>query len=718
MEGRDGGRPHYVHRDIPGLETRLSFRGKVSIVEQADPPYQSPLRIAHLVFRLAERLGIAPPPSSPTTAMPYGDEGDTLLFDADLLSDCLGVRVRLLRGWKHFESCIKGFNALGLLVEQGWRQADRLERSPAALERARRAYLRSRRDARGEPVFGDDEVATLGAAALDAVDPFEVGLWCAFAARPVICSTSSNMGVSLHEALRGMQRPTRGVLGRRYGILNADEGALVIWCPDEAADFMSTEKAEQLRALEAEAPPLTRLRTYINRRERDPGALSEALTGGGYFFPTNPQSTVELQNLLSSAIDSMAREADGDVASVLAEPNVAACLDSLDCVVDGEFVTVTRPLQTGMLGMVVPYLVMLEESLRRGDTPATSTLNQASIAAALSAAVIADGLLRTPERVSADDRRRLRPYLPHLMDFLDSGKSLGRDLPTVIHGVFDIANLQSLAQLFGVQVVRHYSGRGTAFVGLGSSSYASGNLCYGILRGAAASGGAFRGESTLHPATHALNPVAQALVFGNEMLRVMDTDGFAGLAAAEQIARVQRHATKPEPAGAASLAGYLLARLDASTLSLIEIAHAMRRAGFDRLSFLEFAGFGGADLVHRNAFIQEAHEEGPSMGQLAQNLLILLDWDLERLEALTVAEAATSARNYRSAPFNPPEVEARSYALNLYITGDNTRQPSETLCHRLIRGATEARSLAAATEQGTTGALAATAAVTLGGGGR
>ena len=170
-------------------------------------------------------------------------------------------------------------------------------------------------------------------------------------------------------------------------------------------------------------------------------------------------------------------------------------------------------------------------------------------------------------------------------------RRLGLDVDTQIHGVFDLANLQSLGQLLGVVVERHLSGRGTAFVGLGSSSYSNGNRCYEILRDSFTQGGPFRGRDGFHPATHTLNPVAQALVYADDLRRASRHPRFASLASEARLTWLMQHARKPEPAGAAAMAGYLLTRLDAGTLSLAEVAATLRLSGFDASRFLEFAGF-------------------------------------------------------------------------------------------------------------------------------
>lgn len=114
-----------------------------------------------------------------------------------------------------------------------------------------------------------------------AISDIDLAIWHCFSSKTIVCSTSSNMGVSLHEILRLMQTRKQTCRLGTYTILHPTEGSLVIWCPDERADFMNPEKARLLRSLESELPELTRLRTYINRQQRDPGALADALALGG-----------------------------------------------------------------------------------------------------------------------------------------------------------------------------------------------------------------------------------------------------------------------------------------------------------------------------------------------------------------------------------------------------------------------------------------------------
>lgn len=487
--------------------------------------------------------------------------------------------------------------------------------SPAALRAAQLDFLATRK------VFSQAELSALSKTDLFQIDNLCLALWRAFAKRTIVCATSSNLGIALHQALRQMRRKKLCVAGKSFPLLKADEGRLVIWCPDERADFMNPEKTAFLKSLASEKHGRTSLRTYINRQQRDPGALKEALVCGGYFYPTNPQSRPELKNLLILALENLPLTV-----------NVKQALESLGARVINRRVSVRSPLEGGMLGMAIPYMNLVHEAEHRGDARAFSVWNPASIGAALAAMTLCDRELRAQKSA--------------------------RTLPARIHGVFDIANLQSLAQLFGVVTQRHQSGRQTAYEGLGSSSYANGNLCFDILERSAKNKGAFRGRDALHPATHSLNPIAQALIYGEGLRRGA--------------------ATKPEPAGAAALAGYLLARLDGGTLSFIEIVYALRLAGFSKRSFLEFCGFGkGSSAAER--YIQESREEGEYMESLVQNVLQALDWNIPRLRKASEAEAKRSRRKYRFNPLDDKALEEKNPAVYIHLTGDNCVQPAPEL---------------------------------------
>lgn len=657
----------YLHHEVSGLRDAVASEHGVAFVsDHGNPDRLEPLDVAVFTIRLARRLGVRATAPYSADLLPYSDQTDNVVFDAPLATLVTGRRVRYLRGWKSYASCVKCYNALGLMGDHVLRELRRLQGASAESRRADvRAFARSR------------VTQTLTTAELDAVDLEAVAIWRAFARRPIVCSTSSNMGISLHEALRFMQRAPVDIAGHRCTILNEDEGRLIIWCPDEQADFMNPEKTEHLRKLETEQPPLTVLHTYINRKQRDPGALKDALDAGGYFFPTNPQSTDEMQNLLANALGDMAKQRRASTADLLADANVRSTLASLGCVIEHGHVIVRSGVDGGLYGLMAAYLLMLDETLPRRDSTAISTWNQASIGAALAAAILADQQLRRFDELPQATREALAACCPALTTALAT-IHLGQDVRTQIHGVFDLANLQSLGQLLGVVVERHLSGRGTAFVGLGSSSYSNGNRCYEILKDSFTGDGPFRGRDGFHPATHTLNPVAQALVYADDLRRASSHPAFAGLSAEDGRAWLMQHARKPEPAGAAAMAGYLLTRLDGGTLSLAEIAATLRLSGFDAARFLEFAGF-NQNVQGTNWFLQEATEEGIFMEGLAKMMLQLLDLDVDELVALAARERTVSREHYQRTPIDPPAFERLNPVVAIYLTGDNTRQPRARL---------------------------------------
>lgn len=673
----------YLHSEMPGLRDAVTSEHGVAFASDAvNPDRLEPLDLATFTIRLARKLGVLPTVPYSPARLPYSDDNDNVVFDAPLATLVAGRRVQYLRGWKSYASCVKCYNALGLMGDHVLRELRRLQAASAESRRADvLAFARSRRRAettgQTKPLFDDETLGRLTTSDLDGVDLEAVAIWKTFARRPIVCSTSSNMGISLHEALRFMQSTVVDVMGRRSTILNDDEGRLIIWCPDEQADFMNPEKTEHLRSLETEQPPLTVLHTYINRKQRDPGALRDALEAGGYFFPTNPQSTDEMQNLLANSLGDMAKQRRATTADLLADANVQYTLASLGCTVDGGHVVVRSGVDGGLYGLMAAYLLMLDETLPRHDARAVSTWNQASIGAALAAAILADQQLRRFDELPPTTREALATSCPGLTAALRT-VHLGTDVATQIHGVFDLANLQSLGQLLGVVVERHLSGRGTAFVGLGSSSYSNGNRCYEILKDSFTTDGPFRGRDGFHPATHTLNPVAQALVYADDLRRASRHPRFESLTSEARLAWLMQHARKPEPAGAAAMAGYLLTRLDGGTLSLAEVAATLRLSGFDAARFLEFAGF-NQNVQGTNWFLQEATEEGIFMEGLARITLQLLDLDVDELLALAARERAMSRERYQQTPIDPPAFEARNPMVTIYLTGDNTRQPRAKL---------------------------------------
>lgn len=650
---------HYALVDHGFLVTSLRPEGRIFVSESpASRSLDRAAEIALTTLEMAQRLGISTPSIEVRGALPYSPQTDTLVFAAPILGELLNREVFFLRGWKQFQSCIKGFNALGLMAEQ---VVDWLQHFKGLSKTERHAVV-------CEFLVCHD----LSAASEDSdgvINEIDLALWHCFRRKPIVCSTSSNMGISLHEILRLLQNRTQSCRYGTYTILRPSEGKLVIWCPDERADFMNPEKARLLRSIESEQPQLTHLRTYINRQQRDPGALADALEAGGYFFPTNPQSAAELQNLLFGALVGDAEDAPDAVSSALLDNKALETLLSLGCKVDFErsTIAVQRGVEGGIHGLMLPYWIMLEEICALHPVTRLETWNQASIGAALGAAILAEKLVASLDSLASPIRNRFSEAFPNISsETLEGSNDLTK---REIIGVFDIANMQSLAQLLGVTTERHKAGRSTAFVGLGSSSYSNGNRCFEILDDSAQSGGPFAGRASFLPATHTLSPVAQALILGEDLARVARANESNGKDKAYASAD---HAKKAESAGAAALAGVLLKLLDNGDLTVFEIALCLRRMGFDSRRFLVLH-FPSLNNDSEEAFIQSASEEGNFMGQFAKDLLTLLDWPIEAL----IRHAAH-------------QVDARKGmmrdqgALVIYLTGDNCDQPSSTLIDDLL----------------------------------
>lgn len=676
-------RYHYAQADIEFLHSALAAEGPIRV--GADPPVDLDLaaRIAIRTIRLAQSLSIPTPGAIDWSSCPYGDATEQVTFDAPLVSGLVGRPVAFLRGWERFESCVKGFNGLGLLAEQVDPVIERLTSHPEESRALACDFLLSRRSSSSGPLF---DAGSAHRAAED-VDLQDLALWHCFASRPVVCSTSTNLGISLHDAFAQARDERRTAGGVEYRLFNADEGRLIIWCPDERADFMNAEKAAMLAFISKSSDGMTTLRTYIDRQQRDPGALQEALDLGGYFFPTNPQSIHEMRNLLQVALGGTDSSLEDAVGDVMSDDLARFTLESLGCRMLEEVpaIQLTRGVEGGLYGLIVPYLLLHEELAECGDHRALSVWNQASIGASLAAAVLGDEIIIQANPLADEVLDEIEAALPHLGRLMRSGSSArpGGSY-TEVRGLFDLANIQSLAQLLGVVVNRHLSGRSTAFVGLGSSSYSNGNRCFEILDLNSARGGCFRGRDHFHPATHALNPVAQALTVGEDVARatrrLIAEGGRADSAAPYVSARIRR----PEPAGAAALAGYLLARLDEGMLSVFEIAHGLKAQGFDRHRFLRMIQDDDLKAVEEE-YLRLAAEEGPFMGQFVADLLNLLDWPMGALANRCEAQRESRDRSDAALPPGATEPEEGLDMLTvLYITGDNTAQPSKELLQELI----------------------------------
>lgn len=672
----------YLHKEIPELSGDFLEEETVKVGLGKEYNNSLAMHICLSTVRLAMELDILLPSQAKNDGIPYSSGNDSLVFKAPLSTALVNKKILYLRGWKQFESCVKGFNALGLMAEQTSFEVERMKKlSTKALNNLKLEFLKSRETNTGKKIFTPTELKNIPAPELLQINDEIVAIWSCFADKTIYCSTSSNMGISCHQVLRLMQNKKLSFKGKEFTLLNKDEGSLVIWAPDERADFMNKEKTFFLRQIESEKPQITRLRTYINRQQRDPGALSDALLTGGYFFPTNPQSKDEMQNLLFVALKLIEKEKKITLQEILTDKNVQRTFKSLGVQIKDNKVIVEHGVESGIYGLMTPYLILLEELLQNNMGKTVSTWNQASIGAALAAITLADHILRNPGELEDSVRSELNSLFPEISKFLDSYK-LGRDIKTRIHGVFDLSNLQSLAQLLGVVVENHSSGRGTAYVGLGSSSYANGNRCFEILKDSLTTGGAFVGKDAFHVSTHTVTPFAQALIFGEDLFRYLNQFDKTKSLNKNIIKGITNYVKKPEPAGATAMAGYLLSRLDTKTLSMVEIAYVLKILGFNKDTLLEFSGYATKSQGMRS-FLQEAYEEGPNMYNFAKNMLLLLDWTNSDLLKKMKTEKEESIIKYISAPLDDIQFEQLDGPTAIYLTGDNCQQPSLEFIEKL-----------------------------------
>ena len=328
---------NYVHIDIPEISTDFLKEGDVLVKNFQEKPLNDVMAISLLTVKIANFIGIALPKfvANKRELIPYSDSTDNLIFESPISSFLLNKHINFMRGWKQFESCIKGFNGLGLMAEQMHTELQRIDSlSTGHLNELKIKFLASRLNDSNAKIFTDEEIRGVNPNELIKVHKFDVALWNAFGAKTIVCSTSSNMGISLHDALRYFQKTQLHFNNKTFTLLNKNEGKLIIWCPDENADFMNKEKTAFLKSLEEEKPPLTKLRTYINRTQRDPGALKDALLCGGYFFPTNPQSRDEVQNLLFFSLSQVAEERNQTIAEILKDESVKETLRCTHCIIE------------------------------------------------------------------------------------------------------------------------------------------------------------------------------------------------------------------------------------------------------------------------------------------------------------------------------------------------------------------------------------------------
>ncbi len=271
-------------------------------------------------------------------------QSQKLVSQAPLLSELFGKRVALLSGWSDFNNSVKAFQVLGLVVEQVRSILEEIEAlqelekkgniaAGQALEKRRFSFLATRKDKSGLLIFHPDELTS---ETLNAVEPLHLVLWEAFAHKPIVCTTSSNFGIAMHDVLVRMQSLPIILGDKIFHILNYDEGDLTIWCPRRGSDIMRDDKDDILQAKIDSTSLKCELRRYDTREERDINAICQLLENSGYFFPTTPQSKADMEAILAAV---------SLVNPGLPEKTSQAVLKSLKSSIRG-----------GIYGAMIPYL--------------------------------------------------------------------------------------------------------------------------------------------------------------------------------------------------------------------------------------------------------------------------------------------------------------------------------------------------------------------------
>ena len=118
------------------------------------------------------------------------------------------------------------------------------------------------------------------------------------------------------------------------------------------------------------------------------------------------------------------------------------------------------------------------------------------------------------------------------------------------------------------------------------------------------------------------------------------------------------------------------------TLSIVQVAYALKIMGFGKNSFLEFGGF-EPTTAGLKKFLQVSQEEGKYMGTLSKDILNMLEWPLSQLKEKVDEEQLHSRLKFKVFPIDDLKFAERAPMVNIYITGDNTSQPDRDLLSRL-----------------------------------
>ena len=149
---------NYLHSEIPEITTDFLNEGTIIVRNKSLESYSQILDTALLGYRIALRIGISPPVYD-KAAMSYHPSNDNLVFNAPLNSVLTGRKMYFLRGWKQFDSCIKGFNSVGLMADHVGVVLQELKSlSPSEMLKEKKAFLSSRKSPSGQLIFTKAEI--------------------------------------------------------------------------------------------------------------------------------------------------------------------------------------------------------------------------------------------------------------------------------------------------------------------------------------------------------------------------------------------------------------------------------------------------------------------------------------------------------------------------------------------------------------------------------
>src|SRR3990167_2488592 len=182
----------YLHKEIPELSGDFLEEETVKVAPGGEYSNSSSMRICLSTVRLAMQLGIMLPSQAKDDGLPYSSDSDSLVFKAPLSTALVNKKIIYLRGWKHFESCVKGFNALGLMAEHILLEIERMKKlSTSDLNKLKLKFLKSRETNTGKKIFTPNELRNIGASESLQMSDEAVAIWSCFGKRTIYCSTSS-----------------------------------------------------------------------------------------------------------------------------------------------------------------------------------------------------------------------------------------------------------------------------------------------------------------------------------------------------------------------------------------------------------------------------------------------------------------------------------------------------------------------------------------------